>query len=880
MRLHPSAFGLSSELFTRLKGALLIASLFSHAACLDAAEAEKNYCRFCAPAPIPLTAESPLYRKYTPDKKVEVRHLALDVTPDFQTRTLSGTVTLSFTPVGQPLEELRLDAVDLNVASIVGSESDLRYQISDLEIVLTFPTPIPVGKEAHVTVRYSAEPVKGLYFRTKEMGYSSTHLWTQGETRESRHWFPCLDYPMAKFTSEVTCHLPAGMVSLSNGKQLSTTPEPSGLVAHRWLQDKPHSNYLVTLVAGDFAKVEDQLRDIPLQFWTTPDQLPQAHNSFKNTKNMMEFFEKETGVPYPWAKYAQVVVHDFHWGGMENTSITTLTPRTLFAADTENLFDSNSLVAHELAHQWFGDLVTCKEWSHTWLNEGFATYYDWLWQGHFHGEDETLYHLYNNAKGILSNTNEKRGIVSRKFTDPSENFTYLSYPKGAWVLHMLRSELGPTLYRDCVKTYLERHAYGSVTSDDFRTVVEELSGRSFERFFDQWLHGVGAPILDVDYSWDEKTHLAKITVNQTQKITEETPLFQFPLALRFKAEGAVHERVVQVREKAESFYVPLSCEPNLLRLDPRSTLLAKINFKPSRPMVLRQLEDHTDCIGQLIALEILADKPDQQAVTEIQKVLQSATHYGVRLAAAEALQKAHSDAALKALLASKDQPDARVRNAVVKAVGGYFEVSARDALLAFAADKNPGIAATALRALGPYQTDAVRAVLLKAVQTPSFRERLAEAALAAIKAQDDPALVTPLIAALRLRAPQLPSASLGLGLETLGTLARNELNKDDAREYLLSYLNAPKESIRIAAINALGNLEEPRAISVLETFSTASTFRAEKDPAQKALEKIRAARRTSDELKGLRDEVMSLQDARRELRQDLEKLRKQVEAKP
>ncbi|MEI6872894.1 MAG: M1 family metallopeptidase, partial [Verrucomicrobiota bacterium] len=630
MRPHPSAFGLSSGLFTRLKAALLIASLFSHAASVDAAEAGRDYCRFCAPAPVPLTAESPLYRKYTPDKKIEVRHLALDVTPDFQTRTLSGTATLSFTPLGKPLEELRLDAVDLNVASIASSESNLRYQVSDQEIVLTFPTPIPVGKEAHVTVRYSAEPVKGLYFRTKEMGYSSTHLWTQGETRESRHWFPCLDYPMAKFTSEVICHLPAGMVSLSNGKQLSTTPESSGLVAHRWLQDKPHSNYLVTLVAGDFAKVEDQLRDIPLQFWTTPDQLPQAPNSFKNTKNMMEFFEKETGVPYPWAKYAQVVVHDFHWGGMENTSITTLTPRTLFAADTENLFDSNSLVAHELAHQWFGDLVTCKEWSHTWLNEGFATYYDWLWQGYFHGEDETLYHLYNNAKGILSNTNEKRGIVSRKFTDPSENFTYLSYPKGAWVLHMLRSELGPTLYRECVKTYLERHAYGSVTSDDFRNVVEELSGRSFERFFDQWLHGVGVPILDVDYSWDEKTHLAKITVNQTQKISEETPLFQFPLSLRFNAEGVVHERVVQVRERAESFYIPLSSEPTLLRLNPRSTLLAKINFKPSRPMVLCQLEDHTDCIGQLIALEILADKPDQQAVTAIQNVLQSATHYGVR----------------------------------------------------------------------------------------------------------------------------------------------------------------------------------------------------------------------------------------------------------
>jgi len=297
-------------------------------------------------------------------------------------------------------------------------------------------------------------------------------------------------------------------------------------------------------------------------------------------------------------------------------------------------------------------------------------------------------------------------------------------------------------------------------------------------------------------------------------------------------------------------------------------------------MVLQQLADNTDCVGQLIALDLLADKPDKQAVGKIQETLQNATHYGVRIAAAEALQKAHSQEALSSLLASRTQPDARVRNAIAKALGGYFQPNARDALLSLISDKNPGIAATALRGLGAYQTQEIRTALLRAVATPSFRERLAEGALAAIKTQDDPDLLAPLIATLQQRASTLPSPTLALGLETAGTLARNELKKDGAREFLTSFLTHPKELVRIASINALGNLEDPRAIAILESFSSASAYRQEKAPAENALEKIRAARRPSEELKNLRTEISSLREASRELKKDLDKLHQQVEGRP
>jgi aminopeptidase N len=221
-----------------------------------------------------------------------------------------------------------------------------------------------------------------------------------------------------------------------------------------------------------------------------------AANSFRDTADIMGFFEEEIGVPYPWVKYDQVAVLDFHFGGMENTSLTVLTDRTLFGDATENLRDSRGLVAHELAHQWFGDFVTCKDWTHVWLNEGFATYYDWLHAAHMHGEDEKLWHLFSAARGIVGN-DDRTPMVSRDYKSAMDQFGYRAYPKGAWVLHMLRDRLGDDLYRLCVKMYLERHALGSVVTEDLNAVAEELSGRSFDRFFDQYVYHARHPELDV-----------------------------------------------------------------------------------------------------------------------------------------------------------------------------------------------------------------------------------------------------------------------------------------------------------------------------------------------------------------------------------------------
>ncbi|MDA7525046.1 M1 family metallopeptidase, partial [Verrucomicrobia bacterium] len=366
---------MNSKTLSRLLALTIGISFFAHSLTVSFGEnyqMEQVYCskhaHFLAPV------DAPDHRKYAPSRIIDILHIQLNVTPDFKRRTVHGSTAIRFKPIAKAIDQLRLDAVGLDFSGITSSAEIDSWHVSEDAVIIDFKSPLPAESEHTVVLNHAAEPEKGMYFRTPEMGYQEgeAHLFTQGEPVEARHWFPCFDAPNEKFTSEITCHVPSSMVVLSNGRLVSQENDPeTGLTSFTWLQDKPHVNYLISLVAGHFVKIEDEYRDIPMAFWTLPSEIDQAENSFRDTKAMMGFFEEEIGVTYPWAKYDQVCVNDFVAGGMENTSLTSLTDRTLFTSDTENLRSSQGLVAHELAHQWFGDLVTCKDWSHLWLNEGF-----------------------------------------------------------------------------------------------------------------------------------------------------------------------------------------------------------------------------------------------------------------------------------------------------------------------------------------------------------------------------------------------------------------------------------------------------------------------------------------------------------------------------
>jgi aminopeptidase N len=822
------------------------------------------------------------YRKYAPSRQIDILHVALDVTPDFTNRTVAGKTTISFKPIAKPLDELSLDAVDLTVNSVTSSEPILDYQVMDEKIIVTFTRPVPADKEAWVAIEHRAEPTQGMYFRTPEMGYKpgDTHLFTQGEPIEARHWYPCFDSPNEKFTSEITCRVPEGMTVLSNGRLVSEEKDPTtGLVAVKWLQDKPHANYLVSLVAGYFKKVEDKHRSVPLAFYTPASEINEAANSFQDTKDIMAFYEEEIGVPFPWAKYYQVAVNDFVAGGMENTTLTTLTDNTLFTTNTENIRSSQSLVAHEMAHQWFGDLVTCKDWSHIWLNEGFATYYAHLYDEHRNGRDSMLYHLYNDAQRILGITNSARPIVDRKYDDPMDLFGYLAYEKGGWVLHMLRSELGKDLYRRCIKTYLERHRFGSVVTEDLNAVIEELSGRSYDQFFDQWVYHGGQPELDVNYSWDARSKLAKVSVRQIQKISDDSFLFHFPLILRFKTKSSSVDKQVTVKEKSEDYYFALDEAPVTVRIDPEYALLAKINFTPPTPMLYEQLQDQTDVVGRLLAIEALGKRKDQETVGKLKGTLNQDIFYGVRIESANALRNIHTDEALDVLLGSTRQPDARVRRQVYVDIAGFYGLRSSDAERGMlAVEKNPDILTAGIRDLGAYAQPGTRELLMQYLNSTSYRNGLAVAAIAALRGQDDPSGIEPLRDNLKKREADYTSAGFGQGLNALAYLARDEKDKTGVREFLLGYMNHRKETIQLAAINALGALGDAGALPALGKFARIRKASPQQQAAARAMESIESFRKATEGLAGLRKEFLDLQKENQELRKDFDSLQKKVSA--
>ena len=822
-------------------------------------------------------------RKYARDREIDVKHVRLELDPDFTKRSLAGVATLTFSPIAKPLTQLRLDAVDLNVSAVEATVPLASWDIGKTAITLTFAQPIAPGAEAKVTIAYTAEPSDGWFYRTEAMGYrkGDDHFWTQGEPERHRHWFPGYDYPNERFTSEVICRVPTGMTVLSNGRLVEEGQVGDRTLFH-WKQEQEHVNYLISVVGGYFKKLEGKHGDLPLAFLTPPSEFAVAENSFRDTAAILAFFEEETGVKYPWAKYYSVCVADFIAGGMENTSLTTLTTGTLFSSESENLRTSHRLDAHEIAHQWFGDLVTCKDWSHLWLNEGFATYYTHLYDGEKSGVEEMRYELLGDARQILTNTDEKP-VVWRSYGDAMEQFDYRAYPKGAWVLHMLRSQTGPDLFRECIKTYLERHRNGNVVTQDLLAVFEEITGNSWDEFFDQWIFHGGEPALKVAYSWDETRRQAKLAIQQTQKVSEKVLLFDFPLPVRFVDEkGGVHDFTVRIHETAEDFYFNLPTKAKIVRIDPEVTVLAGVDFTPPNPLLHAQLADATDMPGRLLAATALGGREDAESIALLKKTLQTDPYFGVRIEAAEALTKTHSPEALAMLTSSLEQSDARVRQKVVAGIGKFYSEAAFTALLAHASkEKNPDILGDALLALGKYPRAEVRPLLLASLDRESYRHRLASAAIQALGHSgeaDDAAVIG---GHLREAEARFPTQDFGRALDALASLARFEKdgNRESTRRFLLTYLDHPKEGLRRSAIGALGTLEDPRSLAALKTFVEAANPDApETKAAEEAIRKLNAEKPQAAEVGDLRREVLDLQKELKELREGLETMRKQSAA--
>ena len=793
-------------------------------------------------------------RNYPPDPQVRYEHIKLDLRfDDLSSRSFVCTEELSFQTTARPIERLTLDAVALDIQSVTdAADTPLAFEHDGRRLTVRFPSALPPATRATLRIRYECrEPQAGMIFALPDEAYPDRPLMvhTQGEPQHSREWFVCHDYPNARCTTEIIVTLPAQYKALANGRLVERRELDDGMVLYHYRQDQPHTSYLVSLVLGELEVVREQWRGRPVEYWVPPHLADRTARTFAKTPAMLDFFSDRLHFEYPFAKYAQAVVYLFQWGGMENTSATTLYESCLLDEKAAVDQDIDGLIAHELAHQWFGDTITCRSWEHIWLNEGFATFMTAVWFEHERGADDYAYGSWSNFRSVAADdrTDLISGVLFAHYDDPWDIFGRSGsnpYSKGSAVLRMLRHSLGDEVFWECIRAYVKRHAWTSAETADLRRVVEEVSGRSYERFFRQWLHRPGSPHISVRYEWDAAVREARVMLEQTQEISQRSPAFVADVDVWLVDEqGGIDRHVLRMDSREVVLTVPGVREPAQVCVDPKPALLAKWAFH--LPMAMRI---HTAGAGPTLGARLHAvaslageDRDDARAVLR-SILLDESEPKGLRTQAAEVLGSMQAVAArdilLEALALGRAITDHGVRTAVVAALGQYRGELVIETLIRFARhDATYSVEAAAARALGNQDPcEAVLSTLLETCRKPSWNDQLETAAVEALGTLGDP---RGLEAALHLARYGRPYRSRPAGIAAIGKIGGEESVRDEARRFLIDLLNDPQDRAVNAAIDALGSLGDARAIAALEQFADRTAYADRRRRALDAVESLR-----------------------------------------
>ena len=817
--------------------------------------------------------------QWAPDRLADVRHILMELTVVPEKAQLRGTVTHHLTPIGEALSRIpfNLEELTVDAVKVGGRETRFHHEGGILEVFLS-PALQP-GREVPISITYHGSPRTGLNFTAPDKNYPTRPYtaWSQGQDQYSRYWWPSHDFPNQRSTTEMVVTAPGKYEVISNGHLVSVSKNRDMRIWH-WLQEVPHVSYLVSLVVGEFDHWTEEVDGLPLEYYLPVGRRKDGERSFANTADMVKCLSSFAGEPYPYVKYAQVVVPDFTWGGMENTSATTLTDFSLQDERSVLDYDFDALSSHELAHQWFGDLVTCREWAHAWLNEGFASYCEYVWAEWYLGEDEAQQkRLADSAAYFAEEAEYRRPLVWRKYHDPVELFDVHLYEKGAWVLWMLRNVVGDDVFKRAVQAYVARHRKGLVTTPDLLRAFEDVSGKTLGWFFDQWVYGAGHPTFEVSYSWDEDAGAARVSVKQTQKIEGDTHLFRMPVQVAFgqpaRKQPVIETIEVGARGEAEDgFSVSLTKRPTWIRFDYENKILKTLKFDRPEELLLAQLHED-EMTGRVDAVEALGRRGTPTGVAALIETLRKDTFWAVQAAAATALGETRSPAARAALLEALEHPESKVRAAAARALGAWRadDEVGRALALVIQKDRSYLAAGNAAAALGRTRSRNAATELKKALQRDSQREVIRLSALAGLAALQDERQL-PLI--LDMARPGPHQRVRSAALSRAADLARNlpPEQRRPVREVAEETLRDPLYFARRGAIDALRRLGDAGAIGALEAAVERDVEGAVRHEARVAIESLRAGATREEALKNLRDEVDALRRSGDELRSRLEKL--------
>lgn len=785
-----------------------------------------------------------------PVHQYDVLNIRLNLRFDWEREQAIGTATITMKPQVNNLRVVELDATNMTFNSVkLASGAVLKFETDAAKekLRLTLDREYQPADVLTLTIDYHTNGVsperalggtyrRGLVFikPTDDDPARPRQIWTQGQPAYNHYWFPCYDRSDDFATSEITATVDKPLIVISNGSLVETRDNADGTRTFAWKIDVPHANYLTSIIVGEYATIETSYDGIPIRTNVDAKEIELAKVTAANTGKMIELFSRLVGIKYPYAKYDQTFVRDFGLG-MEQITASTLSDQLLQDARAALDHPSEGLLAHEAAHQWFGNYVTTRDWNHIWLSEGFAVYFQGLWHENHLGLDDFYYRdVKPNQDRYLAAWAEgnRRPLVPKEYSNADALFDLYTYQRSGAVLHMLRNVLGEENWRRGIRHFLTKHAHQPVDTEQFQKAIEETSGQSLGWFFDQWVYRMGHPVFNVSQVYDPATRTLALTIRQEQQLDPNSRQPQqrfFRMPAEIKIATASRQRIERVQiepQEVQVFRFKVDSAPQFSSFDPHGILIKEMHFTKSTSELLYQLANDSDLPGRLWALNQLRPRLLDKATTAKEKqeiadalalALTRDKFWGLRLQAAMALESMPGKESQTALrLALKD------KNAAVRAQAITSLSAANDATLAgtyeeMLVDPSYEVVKAAALALGKTKSAHAYGALEKLLTVASWRDTIRTAALRGLAMLGDPRSRE---LALQYSQKSYPISVRAGGIALLGAVGRGDPNAYPliTAAFLQAFMIENRE-LGFAASEALVNVCDARGLEFLSAIA-------------------------------------------------------------
>lgn len=674
-------------------------------------------------------------------------HTKLDVRFDYANAWMYGKEWLTLKPHFYPTDSLSLDAQGMKINEVAvinnGKKTALKYDYDQKTLKITLNRIYKGGENYTIYIDYIAKPdelevegsaaitdAKGLYFINPkgEDKEKPIQIWTQGETESNSVWMPTIDKPNQKSTEEISMTVPAKYVTLSNGIMVSQKKNGDGTRTDTWKMDLPHAPYLFFMGVGDFAVIKDSYKGKEVSYYVEKQYAPVARKIFGNTPEMMKFFSEKLGIEYPWAKYAQIVGRDYVSGAMENTT-ATLHQESAYQ-DARQLLDNNSweeVIAHELFHHWFGDLVTAESWSNLTVNESFADFSETLWDEYKYGKDAGDQHNVEAMQNYLYSGSETKDLARFYYRDKEDMFDAVSYQKGGRVLNMLRSYVGEDAFFKSLNKYLTDNKFKTGETHQLRLAFEAVTGQDLNWFWNQWYYGSGHPVLKIDYSYDDAAGMAKVMIQQSQKGDK---IFRLPIAIDVYNGADKKNYNVWMNNKVDTFTFSYTKRPDLINVDANKIILCQKTDNKTADNYKAQIKYAPLYLDRREALEYFAKNSMPELTMGLKDKFAGLRSYTLDLLSEDSALFTNTAILETIEEIAKTDSDRKTKAKALEVLANTENVKYKALFNAYINDSSYSIAGAALSGLG--NIDGANAMTLAKKMAPGAKGKLDEAVAAVI----------------------------------------------------------------------------------------------------------------------------------------------------